>query len=205
MLIALALAPLVPALVLARDGRATPPSTVPFVDTVIVVRDERLLDLRIALRACRELRGVDGLVVVGGDERRGVAAACRAFGVPHLRADQLEGFGIETTRRADLLLVVPANAWVSPDAAVALAPALAEPGVAAATGTTSVHGVIDLLGSKGYLLEVDAHRDLALRLDAARSAPPLDGPVLFRKDALRSIGGVDWATAQPRSGRARRR
>jgi hypothetical protein len=196
-LLVAATAPLIPAMTLRRDGWVGPPRGVPFVDTVIVVRDERLLDLRIALRACRELRGVDGLVVVGGDGRRGIDAACRAFGVPHLRADQLDGFGIETGRRSQVLLVVPANAWVAPDAAVMLATALSEDGIAAATGTTAVHGVIDLLGSEGYLFDVDVQTDLALRLDSARSAPPLDGPVLFSKDALRSIGGVDWQAPQP--------
>ena len=83
------------------------------------------------------------------------------------------------------LLIVPASAWVSPDAAVALAPALAEAGVGAAVGTTVVHGVIDLLGSEGFLLDVDARTDLALRLDAKRAAPPLDGPILIDKQALR--------------------
>lgn len=196
-LLVTAVATLLPALTLRRDGTIAQPRSVPFVDTVIVVRDERLLDLRMALRACRELRGLDGLVVVGGDGRRGVDAACHAFGVPHLRHDQLEGLGIEATRRARLLLVVPANAWVSPDAAVMLAGALVEDGVAAATGTTAVHGVIDLLGSEGYLFDIDGHTDLALRLDAVRSAPPLDGPVLLSKDALRGIGGVDWQAPQP--------
>ncbi|MFN3217059.1 MAG: hypothetical protein ACE367_11240 [Acidimicrobiales bacterium] len=196
-LLVAAVATLLPALALRRDGAVVQPRSVPYVDTVIVLRDERLLDLRMALRSCRELRGLDGLVVVGGDGRRGVDAACRAFGVPHLRQDQLHGFGIETTRRAHFLLVVPANAWVSPDAAVMLAGALGEDGVAAATGTTAVHGVIDLLGSEGYLFDIDAHTDLALRLDAVRSAPPLDGPVLFSKDALRSVGGVDWQAPQP--------
>lgn len=197
MLAVAAIAALAPALVLGRDGRFETLRQDPLVDAVIVVRDERLLDLRIALRACRELRGLDGLVVVGGDGRPGVEAACRAFGVPHVRAERCEGLGTEVGRRAGLLLVVPAGVWVAPDAGVLLAGAFGEGGIAAATGITEVHGVIDLLGSEGYLFDVDANRDLALRLDAVRSAPPLDGPVLFSKDALGRIGGVDWRSPQP--------
>ncbi len=183
-----------PALALRVGARVAPPRSVPAVDVVIAVRGESPEALRRAIVAAKEVRGSAGLIVVGDSNRPAVSELCASLGVPHVNHVDFASLGTETHRLAPLLLVVPASVLVSPDVAVVSAQAIADDvEVGAVVGATTIHASVNLIGSRGYGPKIDVDERIAARLDTAGAAPPLDGPVLFRKAALASVGGVPWA------------
>ena len=178
------------------DADVAAPTVVPRTDVVVVERGESPADLRLALVAAREIRGTDGLIVIGGNDRPAITDICRAFEVPHVNPESLADLGIEANRPAPFLAILPASVLASPDLVVATAPAFVDPNVGAVSGSTTVHSIVELLGSHGYRTMVDTER-LAATLDRAGVAPPLDRPVVFRREALAALGGVDWSCGAP--------
>lgn len=184
-----------PALLLPIGGSSHEPSTVPDVDIIAVVDDEPLRVLRVMLKSCLEVRGRCGLAVVNTRGRAEVDALCRRMGVAVVDPGGMECLGTEPGRRAELLLLVPGSSWVSADVAVMAAPGLDDPAVGAVTLANTTHGLVWLVGTRGYLSPVFGDDRLAARLDRVGVVGVSSGPTLFRKSALRSCGGVCWDAA----------
>ena len=188
-----------PALMLRIGGRAEEPNLVPEADVLAVIGDEPLRAVRVCLKSCLEVRGRRGFAAINTMGRDDVADLCRRLGVAVVDPERMPDLGTEAGRVADLLVLVPASSWVSADVAVMAAPAFAgdDTPVGAVSLANTTHELVWLPGTRGYLAPIFGDERLAARLDTVGLSGLPDGPVVFAKEALRSVGGVRWAAEDP--------
>lgn len=167
------------------------------VDIVVVVRDEPLSVLKVTLRSCLEVRGRSGVAAVNNADRPEVHQLCRRLGITVVDPTIAPQLGVEPGRTARALILVPGSAWVSPDVAVMAAGAITSEDVGATRLSNTTHGLVWLVGTRGYEPPIFDDDRLAARLDSAGVGGIANGPVVFDKRALWSIGGVRWEACDP--------
>ncbi len=158
---------------------------VPISSVIFDVGQESLVEARVALRACLELRGATSITVIDRLGRSDIEELCRRFRVERRVPTQTireSHIATEVMNGADtqLITVVPASVWAPADSIELGAAALDQPHFSAAGIPANCSGGGRHLGTAGYPLfpEIDF---------PVPGATP--GVVVMRVDLIRKAGG----------------
>lgn len=200
-LVAIHMLQMLPFVALKRRASDEQVRHAPPTDVVLIVGDEPLIQIRIALRAALELRGSEMISVLNTYGRPDVLKACKRLKVHHLSGSGTESVGrlasdLVARTRAEFCVVLPGALWVDPDLAILVRPSFSDPKVGMVSHPAVVTGNAGLVGGDGYRATSDADGSYASQLDGANAAPAMEGPAVFRREALRSLKGFATGSAR---------
>lgn len=157
----------------------------PISPVILDVGQEPLVELRVSLRACLELRGATSITVIDRLGRSDVAELCNRYRVERRVPTQAKreahiATEVMNDSAAELVTIVPGSVWAPADAIELGAAALNQPHVSA-VGMPAAHlGRGQHIGTSGYPL----FAELDQPIPGATS-----GVVVMRADLLKKAGG----------------
>ncbi len=157
----------------------------PVSPVLLDVGQEPVVELRIALRACQELRGATSVTVIDRLGRSDVAELCNRYRVDRrVPTKDVREAHIATevvmASNAELVTVVPASVWAPADAIELGAHALNRPEHSAVGIPATILGRGQRIGTSGYPLFTELTHPVV-----GSSA----GVVVMRSDLIKRIGG----------------
>ena len=158
----------------------------------VVVTDEAISQVRLAIRSAQEVQRVSAVVVVNAHNRSDVRDQAARMGVIELDCSGPHNIGSsvwQLVREADdeLLAFVPGYAALHPEFLRYSGGHFADPSVGAVSFPVQLVGATGIAGGSGYRLASDADAAFAVALDAHGAAAAQAGPLLCRKSALAEI------------------
>lgn len=173
-----------------RDSQHGNPRTsdvgmAPIAAVILDVGQEPLVEARVALRACMELRGATSVTVIDRLGRSDIEQLCRGFRVDRrvpskTRREAHIANEVMNSSSSEIIVVIPASVWTSADAIELAARALNQPHLSSVGVPASCLGGDQTIGTGGYPLFPELDRPVA------GSTP---GVVAIRVDFLRKLGG----------------
>ena len=157
------------------------------------VGQEPLVEVRVAMRACMELRGAVSVTVIDRLGRSDIEELCMRFRVDRrVPTTQLREADIATEvmneSRAELIAVVAASVWAPADTIELAAEALNQPHLSAVGVPAGVLGGDQRVGTGGYPLFAEL---------GSPYAGATAGVVVLRVDLIRKMGGFLAGNGDP--------